>query len=170
MRWEEQGTRMSTRHAVIPRTLCFILYHDDVLLLRGAPDKRLWSGKLNGIGGHVEADETPYAGAWREVQEESGLEVLDLCLRGIVHISSSTEPEGIMLFVYVGHADSQQVYPSVEGSLEWYPLRELPEDELVEDLVELIPRVVAAKAGQIVYGLYRPDSAGWMTFHFGNAR
>ncbi|MCE5260339.1 MAG: NUDIX domain-containing protein [Chloroflexi bacterium] len=166
MRWEEQGARGNTRHAVIPRTLSFILYNDEVLLLRGAPGKRLWPGKLNGIGGHIETGETPFAGAGRELMEEAGIAACDLALRGIVHISSSSEPTGIMLFVYVGHVCSRLVSSGAEGSLAWYPLRELPSDDLVEDLPELIPRIMSAAAGQIVYGLYQPDGNGRMAFHF----
>ena len=43
------------RYQVVPRTLCFIIHDDDVLLLRGAPTKRIWPNKYNGVGGHVES-------------------------------------------------------------------------------------------------------------------
>lgn len=166
MQWAEQGAEIGMRYVVIPRTLCFVLNQNQLLLLRGAPHKRLWANKLNGIGGHIEAGETPYECACRELYEEAGLEVPDLQLRGIVHISSDTESAGIMLFVYVGHVLSSQVYASSEGSLEWHPVQALPASELVEDLPELIPQVLAARNGQIVYGLYQADKNGRMTFQF----
>ena len=62
------------RYTVIPRTLVFLRNGDDILLLKGAPTKRLWAGRYNGLGGHVEADETIMAGALREVREEAGLD------------------------------------------------------------------------------------------------
>ncbi|MHB9031782.1 MAG: NUDIX hydrolase [Anaerolineae bacterium] len=166
MRWQEQGTTFHERHSVIPRTLCFILHAGNILLLRGSPDKRLWAGKLNGIGGHIEADETPYEGARRELKEEAGLASDDLCLRGIVHIASDRDQVGIMIFVYVGSACSAQVQSGSEGELGWYPLHALPSDEMVADLPELIPRVIQTAPNQIVYGLYRPADDGSMSFSF----
>ncbi|MHB1357448.1 MAG: NUDIX hydrolase [Anaerolineae bacterium] len=166
MRWDDQGADNTSRYAVIPRTLCFLLRGDMVLLLRGAVTKRLWAGKWNGIGGHLEVGETPLDGARREIKEETGLEVYDLQLRAIVHISSSEANQGIMIFVYSGEAPSSEVSSSAEGDLQWFPLDGLPQDALVEDLSELIPRVLAAKGGQLVYGLYQPNEQGHITFHF----
>ena len=166
MRWEDQGAGGALRHTVIPRTLCFLRWGDEVLLLRGAATKRLWPGKLNGIGGHIEIGETPLAGAHREILEETGLVVLDLRLRGIVHVCSSADTQGIMIFIYVGRSPSREVRSSSEGDLIWLPVNELPRDALVEDLSELIPRVLEAKGDQFVYGLYQPDEWGHITFSF----
>ena len=38
----------------------------EVLLLRGAADKRLWANRYNGLGGHVEAGEDVLSAAKRE--------------------------------------------------------------------------------------------------------
>ncbi len=51
---QEQGTHFA-RYPVIPRALIFLFTGDSVLLLKGAPDKRIWPGLYNGIGGHIEA-------------------------------------------------------------------------------------------------------------------
>jgi 8-oxo-dGTP diphosphatase len=50
---EEQGLT-DDRYVVVPRTLIFIKRENSVLLLKGAPDKRLWANLYNGVGGHVE--------------------------------------------------------------------------------------------------------------------
>ncbi|NLX42660.1 MAG: NUDIX domain-containing protein, partial [Chloroflexi bacterium] len=73
MRFDEQGTMNTTRYLVVPRTLCFISTESQLLLLRGAPDKRLWANLLNGLGGHLEPGEDPLSGARRELCEEAGL-------------------------------------------------------------------------------------------------
>ena len=70
----EQGTRAPGRHLVVPRVLIFLTRTtgagvQEVLLLKGAPTKRLWANKYNGLGGHVEATEDVYAAARREVHE-----------------------------------------------------------------------------------------------------
>jgi len=165
MRWTDQGSG-GGRYAVIPRSLCFLVHSDAILLLRGAPTKRLWANKLNGIGGHIEPGETPLEGARREIREECGIEPPDLELRGIVHVCPSQQGNGIMLFVYVGFALSRAVHSGAEGNLEWHPLLALPVNELVEDLPELIPRVLTAWDGEIVYGMYEPDGDERMVFHF----
>jgi len=42
------------RYMLIPRTIIFLRRGDFCLLIKGAPTKRLWAGKYNGVGGHVE--------------------------------------------------------------------------------------------------------------------
>ena len=99
---KDQGVAASrSRYHVIPRVLIFITHKDDVLLLKGAPDKRLWPNLYNGVGGHVERQETPLDAVRREIREEVGLDdVDDLRLRGIVSISTSAEATGIMMFFF----------------------------------------------------------------------
>ncbi len=164
MRWDEQGTTHNGRYTVVPRTLIFLTRGEEVLFLRGAPDKRLWAGKLNGIGGHIEPGEDPYAGACREIQEETGLDVRDLLLRAVIHISGRGAP-GVMLFVYVGEAPSRDVRSTSEGELVWCPAGALPTSEMLEDLPYLLPRLLARPQDhRLIYGRYVADDAGQMSF------
>ncbi len=117
----DQGIDVSLkrqRYTVIPRTLVFITRDERVLLLRGAPTKRIWANKYNGIGGHIERDEDIYSAALREVREETGLEVDDLRLVGLINIDGD-QPTGIMLFVFTADRRSGEPIPSEEGALEW---------------------------------------------------
>src|SRR5713226_3919375 len=104
------------RYTVIPRVLCFVTSGEDVLLLKGAPDKKLWAGKYNGLGGHVERGESVPAAAQREILEESGLAVTDLRLCGVITIDLEAEL-GISLFVFTAKAASRQFAASAEGTL-----------------------------------------------------
>ncbi len=141
---EEQGVAKSLhRYQVIPRVLCFVLHGEKVLLLRGAPDKRIWPNLYNGLGGHVERDEDVYTAALREIHEESGLDVTNLRLRGVINIDAG-EPVGIMLFVFLAEAVTLEPRPSPEGTLEWVPLSALEEYDLVEDITVILPRVLEA--------------------------
>ena len=167
MLWDEQGTRTGRRHVVVPRTLIFVTHGREVLLLRGAPTNRIWPGKLNGIGGHIEAHEDVYASARREIAEETGLDVKALTLRGIVHVAHPERDPGVMLMVFTGEAPSKEVRASPEGELIWYPLDALPEDDLVQDLPLLLPRLFAPGAQErMIYGRYSVDDAGEMSFPF----
>jgi len=167
MKWGEQGLGRGVRYTVVPRTLCFLVEGEDVLLLRGAADKPLWAGRLNGVGGHIEPGEDPLTSARREVQEETGLVIRDLSLRAIVHIAASGAEQGVMLFVFIGRAPSRIARSGREGELGWYPTNRLPWAELVDDLRELLPRVLGEEMS-LVYGCYRADASGRMTFSFVN--
>ena len=167
MKWASQGATESARYGVIPRTLVFVQHGEDLLLLRGAPDKRLWAGRLNGLGGHVAAGEDILSSARREVLEEAGLLPDALALRGLIHVTGKEDAPGVLLFVFMGVVGSPVLHPGGEGNLAWYPLDALPWDEMVEDLPLLLPRLLAAEAsGQLVYGHYEADAAGRMRFHF----
>ena len=140
----DQGIDVSLqcqRYTVIPRTLVFITRGQRVLLLRGAPAKRIWAGKYNGIGGHIERDEDVYAAALREVREETGLAVEDLRLVGLINIDGD-QPTGIMLFVFTATSRSGDPIPSEEGSLEWIKRHQLAQIDLVEDLSTILPRAL----------------------------
>jgi len=144
----KQGIR-AQRYQVVPRTLCFITHGEEILLLRGAADKPLWPGQYNGIGGHVEPSEDVYAAARREIEEETGLEVQGLCLRGVINIPvGQLRNRGVLLFVFTAAASGRDVRPSEEGAPEWIARERLSELDLVEDLSILIPRVMGMRTGE----------------------
>jgi 8-oxo-dGTP diphosphatase len=142
---QDQGLEVSlkrNRYSVIPRTLVFITRGDKVLLLHGAPTKRIWANKYNGIGGHIERDEDVFTSARREVKEETGLDVERLRLFGVINIDTDHASSGIMLFVFTAEARSGEPIPSDEGRLEWIDRNALDQIDLVEDLAVIIPRAL----------------------------
>lgn len=142
----DQGANRE-RYMLIPRTLVFLFREDQVLLLKGAENKRLWAGKYNGIGGHVEPGEDIYAAALRETQEETGLvaEMIHLC--GVVTVETGQNP-GIGLFVFRGEEHTGEPVASHEGSAEWIPITRLSDYPLVEDLYQLLPHIISMRAGE----------------------
>jgi 8-oxo-dGTP diphosphatase len=157
---DDQGLAQGrSRYQVIPRTLCFITNGEDVLLLRGSPHKRLWAGLYNGVGGHLEPQEDVLSAARREIREETGLDVPNLWLCGLVHVDVRDPNLGIMLFIFTGKAASRDVVPSAEGDLVWVPGMALPDRDLVEDLPVLLSRVLAMQPGDApFFAVYTHDA------------
>lgn len=141
---EQQGANATHgRWLVIPRTLCFVLNGDAILLMKRGPHKRVFPNQYNGLGGHIERDEDPLSGARREILEESGLQVRDLRLRSVHNIDAGQDT-GIVLYVYTAMSDSREItVESDEGTLEWVPIAQLDQYDLVEDLPFLLPRLLA---------------------------
>ncbi len=137
----EQGADATAgRWLTIPRTLCFVTHGSDVLLMKRDPKRRVFPGRYNGLGGHIERDEDPYSGALREIREESGLIVQNLQLRGVYQIDAAAET-GIILFVFTAEALSRNVSECDEGTLHWIPRAEIYKLPLVEDLPIMLPRL-----------------------------
>jgi 8-oxo-dGTP diphosphatase len=144
----DQGVSASrNRYQVVPRTLCFVRHGDEVLLLKGAPHKRIWANRYNGLGGHVERGEDLFNATLREVREESGLQVHDLRLAAVVHADAGDPEVGILFFVFTAASDTKAVIESPEGALEWHPVGALPLDEMAPDLPVILPRVLSLPVG-----------------------
>ena len=140
----EQGVERSRgRYLAVPRVLCFITHGDEILLLKGGPHKRLWAGRYNGIGGHLEPGEDMQSTLIREICEETGLIVHDVRLRCVVHVDVGDPLQGVIFLVFTAISSTKETGPSPDGELRWFSRGALPAEEMVEDLPELLPRVLA---------------------------
>lgn len=144
----EQGIRFA-KYRVVPRTLIFLFHADKVLLLKGAPTKRIWAGYYNGIGGHVEPGEDALTSARREMSEETGIDDAHLYLCASVLVDTG-EDQGVTLFVFKGTVGEVEITGSDEGLPEWIAMSDVLNMKLVPDLYKLIPRVQQWQPGDDV--------------------
>lgn len=143
---KEQGAdsqAVEGRWQVVPRTLCFVTYRDDILLMKRGLHKRIFPGHYNGLGGHIERDEDPLTSAIREIKEEAGLDVVNVQYCGSTHIDSG-QATGILLYIFKAEAVTRDVIESDEGTLHWLPLEDIltrHDLRLVEDLPIILPLI-----------------------------
>ena len=72
-----------SHYKVSPFVLVFLKDYDDkILFLKRSPNKEIFPGKISGIGGKVEPGESIKNAARREFEEETGLRIDKLLLKG----------------------------------------------------------------------------------------
>lgn len=111
-------------------TLGYILSPDRkrvLMVKRNARPTDIQFGKYNGLGGRVERDEDIASAMQREIREESGLECLQMRLRGTINWTGFG-PQGEDWFGFVFLIEEFCGVPAKsneEGSLEWIALTEI---------------------------------------------
>lgn len=148
---------------LIPRTAVFVRRGDEFLLLKGAADKRLWAGKYNCLGGHVERGEDVLSAAARELKEEAGL-TADLWLCGTVIVDAGEF--GICLYVVCGENARGEVTASREGTAEWLKKEAVIHLPHVEDLPILLDRIAGMRKGSPPFSARSFYKDGRLTVRF----
>jgi len=106
---------------MILATLCYIKYNGQTLMIyRNKKPNDIHAGKWNGLGGKFEPGETPEECVIREVREESGLEIRNPYLNGLVMFPGFKEADWYV-FVFTAADFSGELIESPEGRLEWIP-------------------------------------------------
>ncbi len=101
-------------------TLCYLRQTDRTLMLyRNRKPNDTHRGKWNGLGGKLEAGETPEDCVIREVREESGLDVTCMKLKGVITFPMFDGIDDWYVFVYLIDEFSGDLIDSPEGELAW---------------------------------------------------
>ena len=106
-------------------TLCYIEKDDCYLMLhRVKKAVDINKDKWIGIGGHLEEGESPEECLVRETREETGLELTDYSLRGVITFVTDRYPTEYMS-LYTAAGFSGTLLSCDEGDLEWVPIKEV---------------------------------------------
>jgi len=112
---------------MILATLCYVKHEGRTLMvLRNKKAGDIHTGKWNGLGGKVEAGESPDMCVRREVLEESGLTIKEPYLHGLL-IFANFKGQDWYVFVFTADKFEGELIDSPEGRLEWIPDHEIEE-------------------------------------------
>ena len=104
---------------MIESTLCYIKKDDSYLMLHRTKKKNdVNEGKWIGVGGKLEAGETPEECVNREVYEETGLKLSSYSFRGIINFASEGW-EDEKIYLYTSDSFLGKLTECKEGVLEW---------------------------------------------------
>lgn len=100
-------------------TVTYIRSQNKILMLHRVKEENDPNkGKWLGVGGHLEAHESPVEAAKREIKEECGLDLEDLFFQGIVTFVSPGQDTSY-IFVYRARTTKTKVSETSEGVLAW---------------------------------------------------
>lgn len=101
-------------------TICYVDNGSQLLLLhRNKKPNDVHEGKWIGVGGKLEAGETPDECAIREVQEETGLTVDAIEFRGVITFPEFTPDNDWYTYVFRVTEFHGELQECDEGTLEW---------------------------------------------------
>jgi len=103
-------------------TLCYIedtINEKTLMLHRTKKENDVHEGKWNGLGGKFEKGESCEDCVIREIKEESGLEIKNPKLKGIVTFPSFLSEKDWHVYVFTCNEFSGELIDSPEGDLEW---------------------------------------------------
>jgi 8-oxo-dGTP diphosphatase len=126
--------------------LCLLIRDDQVLL--GHKKTGLGQGNITGVGGHVEPGEPVSQAAAREMKEETGVIVDPLTLVQVAELAFAfpTEPSWDMtISVFTTTTWDGEPAESAEIAPRWFPVTDLPLDQMWDDARYWLPRVLAGE-------------------------
>lgn len=132
-----------------PYTVCFLKNRDSVLLIKFPPDKNVWPGLYNGLGGPIESHESPRESAIKKINKESGVKVKNIELKMVLNVTDYFG-RNRLLFFFISNTLNKKINSARD--LKWVKLTKIVEEDVAPDLQFLLPKIIGSKEGDIVYG------------------
>lgn len=127
--------------------LSFIFTPDQKKVLLIHKNRPNWQvGKINGIGGKVEAREKPLAAIVREVKEETNLDIPSEAWKSVGKLKNNLWT--IHLYTTIFTHEPQLALAMTDEQIEWYECDNLP-TACIDNLTWLIPICQQINAGKI---------------------
>jgi len=140
-----------------------------ILLVRGDPPTEVLlglkktgfaAGKINGIGGKVEPEETVLAAAARELDEEVGIKVAegDLSVAGHLTFLFPARPAWSQtVHVFLARTWQGEPEESEEMAPAWYAVDRIPLERMWQDNAHWLPQILAGERVRACYTYARDN-------------
>lgn len=146
---------MAREEAAIFTTLCMLEDGNGNILVEDRKDPD-WPG-ICFPGGHVEPGESFTQAAVREMQEETGLTVLDPRLCGVKQFQTNSDARYVVFF-YKATRWTGTIQSSDEGEVFWIARKDLSKYYTVSDFADMIKVMDSEELNEFYY--YR-DGENW---------
>lgn len=114
------------------------------------PNQGLW----NGVGGHIEPDETPHQACLREVVEETGYTLPFLTFSGVLTWQGFEIPLG-GLYIFHAPAPDGNACANDEGELRWWRREDVfTSPAVVSNIHRFAPLVLGGAEPQLYHFVY----------------
>ena len=125
--------------------VCFIKNREGNKLLLLKRNREPMQHLCTGVGGKTRFDEDIHVSCLREVKEETGLEVQELTLRGVIKTLLQGKDSAWILFVYTAVSDSEICIDCDEGELGWVDIDAVESQNLIGFIREILPAVLSGE-------------------------
>lgn len=123
-------------------TLCYLMdkqNNSTLMIYRNKKENDYHQGKWNGLGGKFNPGESPEECAIREIEEESGLKVKSVKMKGFITFPLFDGKDDWYVFLFTSNDFEGKLIDSPEGHLEWIKYNKLTEINLWEGDKIFIP-------------------------------
>jgi 8-oxo-dGTP diphosphatase len=142
-RWAAELTgRLRDWQPQLVGTLLFLRHAGQVLLIRKR--RGHGAGKINGPGGKLHSGESPLECALRETEEEVGVRPRGARLAAVLKFLD-LEDDDWLGYVFVADDFIGTPRTTAEAIPAWYPVDDLPVDEMWDDDRYWLPRLLAGE-------------------------
>jgi 8-oxo-dGTP diphosphatase len=138
-------------HKLVICANVFIRRGHKYLVLRRSEQKRFAPGVIHPVGGKLELDEDAYAGAIREVREETGVTVKNMRLEAVINelLPPPDRNYNWLIFHFSADYDSGDVLTTDEGELVWLTADEIKNSKLFASVRPLISQILNPAVGTV---------------------
>jgi len=129
-------------------TLCYVIdkkINSTLMIYRNKKPNDYHEGKWNGLGGKFDPGESPEECAIREIEEESGLIVKTVTMKGFITFPLFDGKDDWYVFLFTADEFQGDLIDSPEGKLEWIPNGKLTEINLWDGDKIFIPWLLGDK-------------------------
>lgn len=138
-------------------TLCMVIKDNQILL--GMKKRGFGVGRWNGFGGKVEEGETIDQGAYRELNEEIGIQALSMQKVGILDFSFENDPKILEVHVFKINEFLGNPEESEEMKPGWFSFENIPFEQMWSDDKYWFPYLLNNKLFKGAFLFDRPSDA-----------